>query len=85
MMHICSYIVYVSNEAGALSSVLNELNRLPGCEATPDQEGKGIIILVTETADEAASAQLLKKVESVSSVECIALVFGGTDQIGVAS
>ena len=84
-MHVCSVLVYVSGAEGALARVCDELNAMPGCEATPDESGKNVLILVTETEDDASSKALTEQLDAISDVECIALVFGGSDQMGVAS
>lgn len=82
-MHICSYLVHVSRKEGSLASVTQALNALPGCEATPDNNENNVLILVTETDDREADTHLLKKIETITDVECIALVFGATDPTGV--
>lgn len=75
-MHICSYLIHVHPGGNSNGAVTEALNALPGCQATPADNGEDLVVLVTETADKDADLALTKQIEVIPHIDGIALVFG---------
>jgi nitrate reductase NapAB chaperone NapD len=72
-MPIKSYLTYP--EPGKLSEAAAELATIPGCEVYPSTT-HDVLILVTDTADDAEEAALEAKLSQVAVIHCLALVSG---------
>ncbi len=75
-MTIQSYLVYPAE--GRLDLVAESLAALPGCEVLA-AENSPVLVLVTETPDQAAQRDLERRLESIANVACLALVSGWTE------
>ena len=72
-MAIMSYLAYPRPGKGAVLAAA--LSELPGCAVYP-AEGHELLVLVTDTPDEAAETALQKRLAQMDDMECLALVFG---------
>jgi nitrate reductase NapAB chaperone NapD len=70
---IKSYLTYP--EPGRLSEAAEALAAIPGCEVYPSTT-HDVLILVTDTADDAAETALEARLGEVAGVLCMALVSG---------
>jgi len=76
-MPVFSYLAYPIQ--GAKEQLINDLAALEYCEVTPS-ENEEILILVTDTPDDAAEKELQEKLKTVKSLESLGMTFGHTDQ-----
>ncbi len=74
-MPVFSYLAYPV--PGAKKELLNDLAALEYCEATP-AENENILILVTDTPDEATEKELQKKLKELKTLESLGMTFGHT-------
>jgi nitrate reductase NapAB chaperone NapD len=72
-MPVCSYIIHP--KPGSLSVLTEQLNAIKGCEATP-ADNRDLLILVTETADQAEERRLMEHVKQVEAIQNITQTFG---------
>lgn len=72
-MPVCSYVVHASQED--CPKLVETLNSLPGCEASPSDDGK-LIILVTETDSQADDERLQNTFKTIPEIQGLALTFG---------
>lgn len=77
-MTICSYVIYVEN--GYLGEVLEQLSAVPGCTAEPVPH-RDMLMLITETDDEADEAFIRQKLGDFPHVEAVFVAFGNTPAI----
>ncbi len=75
-MPIFSYLAYPA--AGAKETLLGDLRRLKYCEVMP-ADNEDLLILVTDTPDEAAEALLQQKIKKLSSLQSLSMAFGHAD------
>ena len=75
-MPVFSYLAYPKK--GAKQALLKDLAALEYCEATP-AENENILILVTDTPDEAVEKKLQKKLKKLKTLESLGMTFGHTD------
>ncbi len=75
-MTICSYLVYPT--PGSMNEMITSLNQVPGSSAYPAEKGE-VAILVTEAEDQAANRKLRERVEGITTVCGLAMVFGQTE------
>ncbi len=72
-MVIKSYLVYPHKEKR--KELRAALNNMPECEITPALN-HDLLVLVTETQDEAAEEELVAKLKAIPSLQNLALVSG---------
>ena len=72
-MTIQSYLVYP--EPGRIAALTATLARIPGCEVIAS-ENRDLLVLVTETPDEAAQKNLEARLETLDGAACLAMVGG---------
>ena len=75
-MPVFSYLAYPKPEAK--QELLNELSALKYCEVTP-ADNENILILITDTPDEASEKALQKKLKQLKSLESLGMTFGHVD------
>lgn len=76
-MPVFSYLAYP--KPGAKEALLDDLAALDHCEVTP-ADNEEILILLTDTPDEASEKALQKKLEALKSLESLGMTFGHTDE-----
>ncbi len=74
-MPVFSYLAYPKK--GAKKELLNDLAAFEFCEVTP-AENENILILVTDTPDEATEKDLQKKLKELKTLESLGMTFGHT-------
>ncbi len=74
-MPVFSYLAYPKN--GVKQELLNDLAALEFCEVTP-AENENILILVTDTPDEATEKELQEKLNELKTLESLGMTFGHT-------
>jgi nitrate reductase NapAB chaperone NapD len=74
-MPVFSYLAYPKK--GAKQELLNDLAALEFCEVTP-AENENILILVTDTPDEATEKELQEKLNELKTLESLGMTFGHT-------
>ena len=72
-MPVCSYVVHASEED--CLALCEKLNSLPGCEASPSDDKK-LIILVTETDSPEDDEKLQNTFKAIPEIQGLALTFG---------
>ena len=72
-MPVCSYLVHPAE--GLSEFVINDLQSIPGCEVSPSEDGK-VLILVTESDNSSLEKALQKRLKDVENIDCMALTFG---------
>ena len=75
-MPVFSYLAYP--KPGAKEALLDDLAALDHCEVTP-ADNEEILILLTDTPDEASEKALQKKLKALKSLESLGMTFGHTD------
>lgn len=75
-MPIKSYLVYPKPRQHA--ALAQALRGLPGCDVVP-AENRDVLVLVTDTADDAGDAELLAQVQALPSLQWLTLVAGFND------
>ena len=75
-MPVCSYLVAPTE--GHREDVASALARLPGCDVVP-AENRDLLLLVTDTADLAAEAELRSSIEAIPGVRGLVMAFGEID------
>jgi nitrate reductase NapAB chaperone NapD len=78
VMPIKSYLVYPAS--GKKAELEARLSALPECEVLP-ATSHDLLVLITDTAGEAAEKVLLAKLEKIDSLQCLALVAGYHDPL----
>jgi nitrate reductase NapAB chaperone NapD len=76
-MAICSYLVIP--EPGQAASVQARLESLPGCDVVPSLDHE-ILLLVTDTPDDAADRALRDRIEALDGLQSLVLTFGEVRQ-----
>jgi nitrate reductase NapAB chaperone NapD len=74
-MPVFSYLAYPKQ--GVKKELLKDLAALEFCEVTP-AENENILILVTDTPDEATEKELQEKLKELKTLESLAMTFGHT-------
>ena len=74
-MPVFSYLAYPKK--GAKQELLNDLAAFEFCEVTP-AENENILILVTDTPDEATEKELQGKLKELKTLESLGMTFGHT-------
>lgn len=74
-MPVFSYLAYP--QRGAKEQLLKDLAALEYCEATP-AENEDILILLTDTPDEATEKALQKQLNALKSLQSLGMAFGHT-------
>ena len=72
-MPIKSYLVH--HKEGKKKVLLEQLNKLSGCEAIPSQN-KDVIVLITDTHSKETEKKLEKELEALADIDHLALVSG---------
>lgn len=72
-MIIKSYLVYPAE--GQLESLTTLLNGMPNCEVVPSTN-ENLLVLVTESEDEAAESTLEAQLKAISAIQTMTLVSG---------
>lgn len=72
-MPIKSYLAHP--KTGEKQSLINALTLLNGCEVLP-ATNQDVVVVVTETLDDASDAVLKDKIEHIDSLKLLALVSG---------
>ena len=75
-MPVFSYLAYPKQ--GAKQKLLDDLSALDHCEVTP-ADNQNILILITDTPDEATEKALQKKLKQLKSLESLGMTFGHVD------
>ena len=75
-MPVFSYLAYPKQ--GAKQDLLNDLSALDYCEVTP-ADNQNILILITDTPDEATEKALQKKLKQLKTLESLGMTFGHVD------
>ena len=75
-MPVFSYIAYP--KPGAKQELLDDLQALEYCEATP-ADNENILILITDTPDEDSEKMLQKKLKQLETLESLGMTFGHVD------
>ena len=75
-MPVFSYLAYPKD--GRKKKLINDLAVLKYCEVMPS-DNQDILILVTDTPDEAKEKELQKKLKQLKSLESLGMTFGHTD------
>lgn len=74
-MPVFSYLAYP--EKGAKQQLIKDLTALQYCEATP-ADNEDILILLTDTPDDASEKSLQKQLKSLKSLQSLGMTFGHT-------
>ena len=74
-MPVFSYLAYP--EKGAKEQLLKDLSTMQYCEATP-ADNKDILILLTDTPDDATEKTLQKQLKALKSLQSLGMTFGHT-------
>ncbi len=72
-MPIKSYLAHPKK--GEKQALINALSELNGCEVIP-ATNQDVVVLVTETLDDASDVILKEKIEHINSLKLLALVSG---------
>ena len=72
-MPIMSYVVYSTKNMK--TKLVQQLNAVNGCQAVP-ADNQDLVVLMTETHSEEEEAQLQKKLESIDTIQCMAMTYG---------
>ena len=75
-MPVFSYLAYPKQ--GAKQKLLDDLSALDHCEVTP-ADNQNILILITDTPDEATEKALQKKLKQLKTLESLGMTFGHVD------
>ncbi len=75
-MPVCSYLV--APDDGCRDDVALALGKISGCDVVP-AENRELLLLVTDTADLAAEAELRASIESIPGVRGMVMAFGEID------
>ena len=75
-MPIMSYLAYP--KAGRGRKLAGQLRSLPACEVFPSSNHE-LLILVTDTEDEAGEQKIQQALDFLEDLECLAMVFGHDD------
>jgi len=75
-MPVFSYLAYPKQ--GAKQELFNDLSALDHCEVTP-ADNANILILITDTPDEATEKALQKKLKDLKTLESLGMTFGHVD------
>jgi len=74
-MPVFSYLAYP--KTGAKQELLHDRAALEFCQVTP-AENENILILVTDTPDEATEKELQEKLKELKTLESLGMTFGHT-------
>ncbi len=80
-MPICSYLVHTRPDDAA--DVADRLSALPGCDATPADDGD-LVVLVTDTDSDADERALHERLQAEPGVRCLVMTFGADAGTGAA-
>ena len=72
-----SYLAYPVK--GKLKELTSELQCIPECEIFLAENRDDVLIIVTDTVDQAAQDNLFKKLENIASLQCLALASAFSD------
>lgn len=72
-MPIKSYLAH--SETGKKQTLIDALSQLNGCEVIP-ATNHDLVVVVTETIDDASDVILKEKIEHIDSLKLLALVSG---------
>lgn len=72
-MPIKSYLAH--SETGKKQTLIDALSQLNGCEVIP-ATNQDLVVVVTETIDDASDVILKEKIEHIDSLKLLALVSG---------
>jgi nitrate reductase NapAB chaperone NapD len=75
-MPILSYLVLP--ESGAMEQLCSDLSALECCEVIP-ADNEEVIVLVTDTPDDATEKNLQKTLKNLPSLQSISMTFGHSD------
>jgi nitrate reductase NapAB chaperone NapD len=75
-MPVFSYLAYPKQ--GAKQKLLDDLSALDHCEVTP-ADNQNILILITDTPDDATEKALQKKLKQLKTLESLGMTFGHVD------
>ncbi|MBA3016445.1 MAG: hypothetical protein KKD63_10170 [Proteobacteria bacterium] len=76
-MPIFSYLAIPTT--GTINTLCAELTAMDWCEIIP-AENKEIIILVTDTPDDATEAKLQQQLKGLKSLQSLSMTFGHNDE-----
>jgi nitrate reductase NapAB chaperone NapD len=76
-MPVFSYIAYP--EPGTKEQLLKDLTALKHCEVMPS-ENTDVLVLVTDTPDEAQEKVLQEKFKKLKSLQSLGMTYGHTDE-----
>lgn len=76
-MPIMSYLAYPLE--GRMDPLIQELQAIPGCDVIAS-ENAPVAILVTETETAKQEEELQELLQNTRSLQCLAMVFGHTEQ-----
>lgn len=76
-MPIFSYLAIP--KPGAMQDLCADLAPLSNCEVIP-ADNKDVVVLVTDTPDEAAEADLQEQLNLIPSLQSLSLAFGCADR-----
>ena len=72
-MPVCSYLVTPSH--GRCQEISSALSSLKGIDVFP-AEDRELIVMVTDTEDQASEDRLQEELQQLDGIECMALSFG---------
>ena len=75
-MPVSSYLV--APDDGRRADVALALGRIPGCDVVP-AENRDLLLLVTDTPDLSAEAELRASIEAIEGVRGLVMTFGEID------
>lgn len=75
-MPIFSYLAYPA--PGAKAALLADLRALEYCDVVP-AENEDLLILITDTPNDAAETLLQEKFKQMTSLQSLSMTFGHTD------
>lgn len=76
-MPVFSYIAYP--EPGTKEQLLKDLTAMNHCEVMPS-ENTDVLVLVTDTSDEAQEKILQEKFKKLKSLQSLGMAYGHTDE-----
>ena len=76
-MPVFSYLVQPL--PGAKKDLLEELGEVSHCEVVPS-DNEDVLVLVTDTPDQAAEEQLQERLRVLKSLQCLSMTFGHVDE-----
>lgn len=64
---------------GAIATLHDHLSSIPYCEIIP-AENRDVLVLVTDTPDEATEKDLQQQLKSLNSLQSLSMTFGHNDE-----